>query len=501
MDDAKCVMSHLATSAVTIMPVVPATDVEGWYAKTMELGLAKRPSADCVWEIRGQKEIGMETSIHIGFDDIDSPRGGCTTHFASLMVEELERLGVRWIDYPNLVRLNPNVPFRTRGNGAVALRFSAEKQVLDSILPVIERTIPEYTERGYPNTNPGVVVLVGAVTSPVQNIAQLALWRVVPIALARRVLEKQRLYHLEQGNGRGLIGALAAIGNELLGDHTYEFLAYRSVRDSHRERGLDKDSVFEMDRRTRSTTFSNVDEESGSMLIEPHGPDPVIFGIRGESPQAVVSAAGQVNTGLRVERWMVVRTNQGTGEHLKHRVTISDLRPYMAASVAGTVSSTPHVIEGGHVVFSIRDETGSVDCAAYEPTGGFREFIQRLKPGDDILAYSGVRPASRTHGLTLNIEGVEVILAVPRTIYSNPLCPRCGHRMKSAGKTKGFKCVDCGFKDRAGTKMAVGSDEEMPLGVCLPPPRAQRHLTRPESRTGRVNRGLPGTLVHPWHSP
>jgi len=443
----------------------------------------------------------METSIHIGFDDIDSPRGGCTTHFASLMVEELEKLGVQWIDYPNLVRLNPNVPFRTRGNGAVALRFSAEMQVLDDIIPVIEKTVPEYIERGYPNTNPGVVVLAGEVTGPIQNIAQLAIWRVVPIALARRTLEKGSLYHLEQGNGRGLIGALAAIGNELRADHTYEFLAYRSVRDSHRERGLDKESVFEMDRRTRPATFSSVDEESGSILIEPHGPDPVIFGVRGESPEAVASAAEQVSAGLKIERSMIVRTNQGTAEHLRHQVAVSGLRPYMAATVAGTVSSIPHMIEGGHVVFSIEDETGSVDCAAYEPTGQFREFIQKLRPGDEILAHSGVRPASRTHGLTLNIEGVEVVRAVPRTTYSNPLCPRCGHRMKSAGKEKGFKCFDCGFRDRAASKMVISSDERPPMGVFLPPPRAQRHLTRPESRIGRANNGLPVTLMNPWHNP
>ncbi|MDH5495599.1 MAG: DNA-binding protein, partial [Candidatus Bathyarchaeota archaeon] len=60
--------------------------------------------------------------LHIGFDDTDSPRGGCTTYIAALLVEKLQKLGATFNDYPNLIRLNPNVPWKTRGNGALCLR-------------------------------------------------------------------------------------------------------------------------------------------------------------------------------------------------------------------------------------------------------------------------------------------------------------------------------------------------------------------------------------------
>ena len=43
--------------------------------------------------------------VSIGMDDIDSPREGCTTHFASLLIEKLERMNVTWSDYPSLIRL------------------------------------------------------------------------------------------------------------------------------------------------------------------------------------------------------------------------------------------------------------------------------------------------------------------------------------------------------------------------------------------------------------
>ncbi|RLI36467.1 DNA-binding protein, partial [Candidatus Bathyarchaeota archaeon] len=47
--------------------------------------------------------MGM-VRVHIGFDDTDSPRGGCTTYVAALIIERLHKLGARFTDYPNLVR-------------------------------------------------------------------------------------------------------------------------------------------------------------------------------------------------------------------------------------------------------------------------------------------------------------------------------------------------------------------------------------------------------------
>ena len=61
--------------------------------------------------------------VQIGMDDIDSPDGRCTTHFACIVVERLREWNVDWLDYPNLIRLNPNIPWKTRGNGAAALTF------------------------------------------------------------------------------------------------------------------------------------------------------------------------------------------------------------------------------------------------------------------------------------------------------------------------------------------------------------------------------------------
>ena len=59
--------------------------------------------------------------LHIGIDDTDSVDGGCTTWVATEIIRELSEFDL--IGYPRLVRLNPNVPWKTRGNGAVSFTF------------------------------------------------------------------------------------------------------------------------------------------------------------------------------------------------------------------------------------------------------------------------------------------------------------------------------------------------------------------------------------------
>ena len=441
------------------------------------------------------------TAVHLGMDDIDSPRGGCTTHFASLLVEELTELGVSWLDYPNLIRLNPNIPYRTRGNGAIALRFEIEAADMDQILPKSNLLLKKYLKEDYPNTNPGMVIATGDVPVDLLGFSKLTLWRTVPVALARRLVARLALPYIAIGNGRGLIGALSAIGNPLLQDHTYEYIAYRSFEQTSRARGVDVDSVFKMNQEFGDRLFSNIDASTQKILIEPHGPDPVIYGIRGETPRDVIAAADLIQSSQDKERWMVFRTNQGTGAHLVYKVRLSDIRPYMAAVVEGEVTTKSKIIEGGHVIFKITDGPTNAECAVYEPTGDFREIAAMLAEGDKVSLDVGVRPASRMHGLTLNVEGLRILQLAEQANLVNPICPHCLKRMKSAGKEKGFKCVKCGFKDPQAKKTEIPVERQLKAGRYLPPPRAQRHLTRPKDRMDRRNNGIPNNLVDEWHNP
>ncbi|TFG33289.1 DUF1743 domain-containing protein [Candidatus Thorarchaeota archaeon] len=438
--------------------------------------------------------------FHIGMDDIDDPGGRCTTHFASLVVELLSNHSVEWLDYPNLIRLNPGIPFRTRGNGAVALRFKSERDTITESFPLLEQMIRDYIDETYPNTNPGLVIVDTKVPEDIRKFSQQALWRTIPIQLARRLIERYNLKHRSLGNGRGLVGALSAIGNSLNNDYTFEYLAYRKMEQSSQKRGVDVQSVIEMDQKMGNHVFSNLDDKN-RILIEPHGPDPVLYGIRGESASSVIKAASHIKSVQSVDRWMVFRTNQATGEHLKHYVLIRDLRPYMAAIVQGRVDSTPRIFEGGYVVFSIKDDTSRIDCVAYEPTRDFRDIIANLQIGDGISVHASVRPKSRTHDITLNLEGIEIHHLSLDTQSQNPLCPECNKRMKSAGSGKGFKCAKCGYRDREGVKIMKDVDRKITTGLYLPPLNAQRHLTRPLSRLNMNNSGQSFELVENWRYP
>ncbi len=45
-----------------------------------------------------------------------------------------------------------------------------------------------------------------------------------------------------------------------------------------------------MDKQTQPYTFNNVDTEKHRVIITPRGPDPLLFGIRGETPEIVKKA-------------------------------------------------------------------------------------------------------------------------------------------------------------------------------------------------------------------
>jgi len=64
--------------------------------------------------------------LSIGFDDTDSPNGMCTTYLAYKIVDLLKKEKAKFQDFPHLIRFNPNIPWKTRGNGAVGLKIKTK---------------------------------------------------------------------------------------------------------------------------------------------------------------------------------------------------------------------------------------------------------------------------------------------------------------------------------------------------------------------------------------
>jgi tRNA(Ile2)-agmatinylcytidine synthase len=439
-------------------------------------------------------------TLHVGIDDTDSPGMGCTTYVAALLVEKLRELDVTFTDYPNLVRLNPNVPWKTRGNGALCLRFQCHENLAEEIKTIVVNCVEENSDLDAPGTEPGVVFFKGNnVPKEFSTFAKQTIQGIVKMQTARKLIGHFRAEAAGFKSARGIIGALASIGETLEGDHTYELISYRTPENRGTLRRLDAASVKKMNEETVPLTFNNIDSETGRVLITPHGPDPILYGIRGETPAAVKRAHEMVLSLEPVERWMIFRTNHGTDAHLKKTSSVSEVFPYNPIILRGNVARAPQIIPGRHVVFSIEDKTGQIDCAAYEPTGSLRKAAEQLVVGDRVEVYGGVRPPTPEHLITVNLEKFRVLRLAPKIVLNNPLCPQCGKRMKSMGTNKGFRCEKCGFLGRKLKKATGNLKRDLKKRLYVTSPRSQRHLTKPLSRYGLEKASRPKKMILDWH--
>jgi tRNA(Ile2)-agmatinylcytidine synthase len=409
--------------------------------------------------------------VYVGMDDTDSSSGMCTTYICCVIMDRLKACGFRVDSPPHLIRLNPFAPHKTRGNGAVSFKMvlNSKKDIIDA-KKLIFNMVKELSMMEDPKTNPGLVFYEGKITPELQSFAMKTIRTIVKQDEAEELADKLGAELFKFKKGRGVIGSLAAIGCPL-NDVTYELLAYRDPENYGKKRLVDAESVREMDRKTYPDTFDNLDE--GYMAITPHTPCPVLYGIRGEKEDAVLEAQKLVKVSEPIERSMVFLTNQHTDMHLQVAENIGKMEQFQCYIVKGQVKDFPVVIEGGHVIFTLIDESGEVECAAYEPTKQFREVVRQLVPGDQLIVYGGIGRKG-----TLNVEKIQIINLAPLYEYVNPLC-ECGKRMKSAGTGKGYKCPRCGNKIRSDAKEKVEVERTLKKGFYEVPASARRHLSKP----------------------
>jgi tRNA(Ile2)-agmatinylcytidine synthase len=387
----------------------------------------------------------------------------CTTYLAAVLAERLERFGVH--GYPRLVRLNPNIKYKTRGNAALCIIL--EHGPVDEIERIVVRAVEEYGRFEDENTNPGVVIHEGVVPEEARSFALRVVRDVVDIEEAAEIARRNGMRVHRFKNGRGIIGALASIGLEMY-DYTYELLAYRMPESLERPRYLDKESVYAMDDATYPDTWDNVDLRNKVIVFSPHTPDPVLYGIRGESPAVLLKAREMLRT-EPVERSQIFITNQGTDMHLMD-AKIAETQDDRSYILNGFVTDRPTTIEGGHVFFHIEQEGEAIGCAAFEPTKNFRETVNRLIKGDEVRVFGSVKDD------TMNLEKLEVVRLAEEYRRVPPKCPECGKSMESVGKDKGYRCRKCGNKQAVPLYQKV--DRSLEPGLYEVPPSARRHLAK-----------------------
>jgi len=410
--------------------------------------------------------------MRIGIDDTDSPAGMCTTYLGAVLAARLRDEGML-VDRALLVRLNPNVIWKTRGNAAICLEASGDAE---TAFAVACRTVEELADFSCDMTNPGVVVSQSPL--PVEFYRK-AVQGFCETAEALAILAQEGVLFRGYKNCRGLIGATAAVASSF-DDSTWEILAYRdpSLRDTPRT--VDKESFFVSEQATFPHTWDTVDTVNGVVVCVPHTPDPVLFGIRGESPSWVRKARDLISSERPLLEQLFL-TNQGTDAHLMPG-SIGHLREGCSYLVPGRVASCPVTGRGGHVSFLISEGAETVRCMAYEPTKGFRDIVRKLLPGDILIVAGSYKQG------TINLEKLFVRSAPDHVRERAPLCPVCGKRMTSAGRNKGFKCRSCSSRSHLPERTTIS--RSLQPGWYEVPPTARRHLARP------LCRGLPPVESH-----
>jgi len=449
--------------------------------------------------------------LWVGVDDTDSLGGMCTTFLATEMIRVLTS-EYDLIGYPRLVRLNPCIPWKTRGNAAIALRFGRgrggsrvvgrigdrsvrsysagvrAREDPESVRDVLSALIERWAVLTDPTTNPAFVVLR---TPPVSALYWRAVRGIVTRTDARRAIAG-RGYARTYKNGRGIIGAAAALSWRPR-DRTYEVLAYRHPALWGLPREIDARSVREMDMAFPST-FNNYDYVNERVVIAPHSPCPILLGIRGDDPRDLPSALSRIG-GERPERWLLLETNQGTDDHIRRDDWA--VRPFTSTSLEGVVASTPVTHPGGHVLFEILGRR-KLDVVAYEPSKQFRRVVRALRPGDRVRVYGSIR----SQPVGMNLEKLEVLaLAEDLHKVANPRCPVCGKSMKSVGFRAGFRCLRGHARVPFEASRLVSFDREISLGFYEPPVIARRHLAKPIKRIPSGPRLIAGSVAAPTRPP
>ena len=432
--------------------------------------------------------------MHIAVDDTDSRTGNCTAYLLTEVMRELSDMDI--IGNPRLVRLNPAVPWKTRGNGALVLRvgkgtgekkcigniggtdiscFQAasgwepdEDEIIERIRPVIELNRSE-------GSDPGLVV---SRKRPDASLYWDGVRKIVEKAHVKAELDRIGARTLEMGCGRGVIGAACGMAWEPA-DSTYEVLAYRETERWGTEREVDASSIREMDIMFPGT-FNSWEERTEKVTMVPSTPCPVLFGLRGDDEGETIRAAAHLRT-ERAGRWMTFLTNQGTDDHIiRGAQALTENSSY---EIEGIVISHPKRMRGGHTLMDIDTGYGKITCAAYEPSKEFRMLFDNLVPDDRICVLGELREQPRT----LNVEKVRAIsLAERYAKISNPLCERCGGRMHSVGKGQGYRCRGC--RTRSDAPVMKKETRWVVPGWYEPPASARRHLSKPLKRMNEEQR-------------
>lgn len=409
----------------------------------------------------------------------------CTTYVAVRVADRLRAAG-GVVSLSRLVRLNPAVEYKTRGNAALAMETDLTPE---TAFGIVCDTVEMLALAEEPRTSPGVVVAgldrnsSDEIPDNVSEFTRRAFRTQLTLETAIDIIDGHGWHHAgysggEDGSptGRGRIGGLAAIGAlDAVTEWTYEHISYRQTSRRGTPRQVDIDSVFAAADQGYPQVWDTVDRVEGEAVCIPAAPGPILHGIRGDSPKSCRAVARQI-VSEPIERAATFLTNQGTDAHLS-RGRLGQLADGAGYKIDGVVDSLPETRQGGHVFFEFADTDTEtvVECVAFEPTKRFRDHIRSLRRGDRLTV------CGEYDSGTIKLEKFAVRHLV-QTERVNPTCSECGRSMASAGRDQGYRCRDCDTETERKASRQLRRDIEE--GWYEVPPCARRHIAKPLVRGG-----------------
>ncbi|MCI4318373.1 MAG: DUF1743 domain-containing protein, partial [Thermoplasmata archaeon] len=410
----------------------------------------------------------------------------------TLVLTELVALGrsegLDVLGEPRLVRLNPNVPWKTRGNAALSVELGHGLGPYRRLGVVGKRPIRGF-HRGRPptseerdrfrvaawelvqrlsekadGTDPALVVADRRLP---ESLYERAVGGVVDPADVAKALVAAGAWWRTAGSGPGRGGAAAAAawpGRR----RTWELIAYRAPGTTGPRR-VEERSVRAAAEREPSLFLCH-DPATRRLLVAPHTACPILFGLRATRPEGALRARPWIRS-EPVDRWLLFRTNQGTGDHIRFGARAA-VTPYVPSRIRGLVEADPTSLRGGHVALTLRTDRELVECRAFEPTKVLPAVARGLRTGDAVELWGGTGSDA-----TFRIEGVRILRLAPRSVPARaPRCGTCGRRTKSLGASRGYRCPTCHRRWPPESVRPTTAPALFGRGTYHPTPSARRHL-------------------------
>ncbi|ALU12042.1 tRNA(Ile2) 2-agmatinylcytidine synthetase [Ignicoccus islandicus DSM 13165] len=372
----------------------------------------------------------------VAIDGFDMPRAGCTTHVASLLILYLESRGFHLLDYPYLVRLNPSVPWKTRGNAAISFEISGDPSLIyEETVSFLKDYIREYNKKG--------AILVSS-KRPSSKIYRMAIETVVHPDVIKEELNDDMLFY---GNEGSLIGAAAAAAT-VRDLPNFELIAYR--KSSRKPRKCSFAPFYDH----LVLAFYPYVHESSSSVICPRGDDPVLYGLRGRNLPLLISLARIIDA-EDVHFYTAFRTNQ----HSFKPSVAKDVYPYDFKTLDIEIDSSEIIEVGRDFIVKLNGKNVMI----YEESG-LRKFLLYLSKSRAKIK-GRLSIIYKPHSISLAALEIEKAVAIN---YKSPRCPKCGGAMVSKGSRSLLrKCKKCGYEAMEPRKLQVEMDLDHQLIVPI----------------------------------